>query len=455
MFLCITVDLNRKEKKKMLFANYGTFNYDNLSPYNLHRIHVCQYRSRTKVNDDCIKSAFCYWNKEGLKVYTEAIERDEQYAQNRINALLDNIDINPSVRLLRYFNSTRNIRAGEIYAQKLKEVCTELTINWAIPQVECRIFVKDNYIFVVANTMSAQLWWNIASEFVPNTDWKEAWRTGSGTEINKVINKANDDEIKIKTEQFISEADTIMSTLRESTGSSPLKEELQCTRSEIEQLYTQIESKTNRIREIEKELIYQKTLSNLNILAPLKTMIMKMYRNGTLVSAGISEDFLNFTLKTKIVYLNKEDFNTLKNTTRRNWYTTLSDWEKQLFVDLFNGVLKLEVIVPVRIGLARGTITVDRNTDAYINPHHLHYNCWGDYTRKITDAVINYKWDEALSYILIASAGINILDTPVAQRMSNDLAGTYKNTAMLITESGEKITPEQYRRNYIFAQEDE
>lgn len=82
------------------------------------------------------------------------------------------------------------------------------------------------------------------------------------------------------------------------------------------------------------------------------------------------------------------------------------------------------------------------------NPHHLHYNCFGDNTRTCASLVSQGKLDEALMTAYAATGGLNIGDTPVFNHFIEDLSSTSFANVPYIEKNGQRMTSKEYKELY-------
>lgn len=151
----------------------------------------------------------------------------------------------------------------------------------------------------------------------------------------------------------------------------------------------------------------------------------------------------------------------------RSSFSQSPAWEQNLLEKVFETrTVKLHITAGFQIHLRSGRIDVVRRgtsvSNSYNesmrtgipNPHHEHYNCFGDNQRICNDLVEKGKLDEALMTVYAALGGINISDSAVFNSFLEDLRhDNYRNLAFIEVD-GEMITPTEYRRRYEKEQEE-
>ena len=130
---------------------------------------------------------------------------------------------------------------------------------------------------------------------------------------------------------------------------------------------------------------------------------------------------------------------------------------KSLLDDIFvTRMIKLHFVSGVQLNMETGDIryldpysTPDTVVDGLSNPHHKHYDCFGDNVSKLRQAVRNKDYVSAILQAESAIAGINIADAAVFRRFVEDDLAHYTTIPCLeVAATGERITIDEYIRRY-------
>ena len=130
---------------------------------------------------------------------------------------------------------------------------------------------------------------------------------------------------------------------------------------------------------------------------------------------------------------------------------------RSLLDDIFvTHMIKMHFVSGVKLNMETGDIcyldpysTADVVVDGLSNPHHRHFNCFGDNVSQLRQAVRNKDYVSAILQAESAIAGINIADATVFRKFVEDDL-TYFTTipCLEVAATGERITIEEYIRRY-------
>lgn len=442
----------------------GEFTIPNTADtYARRRIGIEQYRSRAAIPEEVIWSAlainFLRDDRYSTTVRVVAGETDQAFVANVI------ADAVTSANNIKYVNCTRSAWAEKELNERLNEHVDFTLIGECHSNPAARVKIYTNTInsmVIVANTMSQSLWFDVAatiySYYSDDAELINAWRTGNGETINTLLKNRHKEDVKQRIKEQLEKVhDAIISNLEKRRENDPRIEEIKQMRRYIADYEQQIMNYLDRIREKEREIVYETARINTDSVDTMMSIMESMLNRGILTNVELSSTrLMEFTITTQLKYTNEEDLEAIKRASVRNWYGNQPGWMQELIDKIFKREVKLIITNPVlwdfesgNIRLARGTI----GSEEYQNPHHRHYNCWGDYGPKIRTASEEGKFEEAVSYIVAATAGINILDAAVMGRMCVDFTGTYLDSLILIDEEGNLISPRMYKRKWVLKHE--
>lgn len=180
---------------------------------------------------------------------------------------------------------------------------------------------------------------------------------------------------------------------------------------------------------------------------------------------AVTDDNIYVIADTILTYFDGRKLKAYKNNPRSPLCTAPA-WERDLIEKVFEQrTAKIHITAGFKMNLKSGRLNAVHKHEAIStnyepnmrtgipNPHHEHYNCFGDNSRICSELVIQGKLDEALMTIYAALGGLNIADTAVFNAFINDLnCEEYYNLAFIEID-GNMVTPAQYRRLYEKEQE--
>lgn len=92
------------------------------------------------------------------------------------------------------------------------------------------------------------------------------------------------------------------------------------------------------------------------------------------------------------------------------------------------------------------------NVGQYLgNPHHRHFNCWGDYRRLIESAIKSADYYGVLMLLVNATSGLNILDGSVFSRFVRDDMREYCDIGWKVftdATTGQRMSLKEYEQQY-------
>lgn len=411
------------------------------------RIYIDQYRSRTMSTPELIKSAICHSCFENrVRVITRAIPREDELVDDLITNVI-NEEYREDIKI-KLFCTARNTDCE----QRLNNICNSLdsyhkitlAINNPMLRVTAYMDINKNML-VISNMMTDQLWFAIGAEYVEDAELKTVWATGNGTEITKYYRSKQTKELSEEAKKSIED---FTQYYKEGIAQDdPRVQELQELRNQYNELVQREENMLRSIASLERDIVFSSYVAESEKIEELKKIVTKMFMKGTLKNIEVLTNIIKIKLETPLVYKDEEAFKRMTESERANFYTRLSTEFKELFKDIFlTGNVKLIMINNIQIDKANQRLHAVRMTEenAYPNPHHYHFDCWGDYRNRINCALQNFNWDSLLMYLTAATAGINVLDTCVMDKMVSDLANEYYDKPILLTKDNNRISPKEY-----------
>lgn len=284
----------------------------------------------------------------------------------------------------------------------------------------------------------------------------QEWLTGNGDRINNWVKAYYENYKKNRAKREREEALAALET-------SMQQDKTEQFREKIANVQRQIESYLDEIARLNEEM--NKTKGEYLLYALENTEDKTKELRAFLESCGekltglrFDSNRLYFAYRTELMYYEPELLQRYFDSTRSNCVTNASDAIKQLLKDIFiNKKYKVMIESGAYIDLSNDRIAyidpmniTHKPVIGIPNPHHRHYNCWGDNAPSITKALIDNDYIAAITIAFAAMSGINISDTAVLSKfIDSDIRYTYKNTPFLKdTETGELISVAEYERRY-------
>lgn len=412
-------------------------------------IRITLYRSRHPLDIAQIRDAFAYTNNMVIRFTTIAIHDGDESLENAKEVIRNHecVEENKAnVLVINSFKSSDNHAKLNEYLESYK---IEYPDNYRV-DLNHRItaFKIDECWIIITNILTNTVVYKIAAAInidglCPNPD---LLATASAERIandnKKRLRKELNEEQKARVNEYISN----FTTLVRDEPLIQLQKEIDQHRQTVREYEKYITDYLTIIKEKEDKirllLVKTEEEENENIRRVLTNMIDVIKH----VSVNTAEGSLSVVFETYLTFWNDTDFENIKSTTRNNWYNRMAQWEKDLFIDIFEKKdIKLKLISGLKITNGALAYTVNNINEYYPNPHHKHYNCWGDYSRPIREAWQDEDYVRLLTTALLAIQGINILDTPVMEAMAGDLENNFYRRDMLELKNGEIISPCTYK----------
>lgn len=412
-------------------------------------IRINLYRSRHPLDTNQIRNAFAYTNDMPIRFTTFAIHDGDESLTDAKEVIRNHecVEENKAnILIINSFKSSENHAKLNEYLENYKIEYPDnyrVDLNHRISAFKidrCWVIITNMLTNTIVNRIAAAINIDVLCQ---NPD---LLATASAERIERDNKKRLRKELSEKQKAKISEYVANFSTLMRDEPLMKLQREIEGYRKTIQEyenyIATYLTEVKNREDKIRLLLIKTEDEENENIRRVLTNMI-DIIRS---VSVDTAQNSLVVVFETYLTFWDTKDFENIKSTTRNNWYSRMEQWEKDLFIDIFEKKdIKLKLTSGLKIKNGTLNYTVDGINEYYCNPHHMHYNCWGDYSRPIREAWQDEDYARLLTTALLAIQGVNILDTPVMEAMSVDLTGQYYRRDILELEGGELISPCEYK----------
>lgn len=410
----------------------------------LYRTRIEQYRSRTMSQNDIIQAAFSYataTTEEQFNIKTVAVPRENDLANDLITNVLN--EYNDTYTNIYVLNIARNTEYRERIKERLiSNEYTEITpLVILSPTMTVNAYKKENRQIIITNMMSDQMWFAIGALYIVNNEeLREAWITGDGEKINKYYDKTLKEIRENKLKQLIKDFSNLY---KEGINKEdPRIESLESKRKTLKDYEDLITNLLMEIKKLEKDIIYDAYVQDDTKVKQFEKCLKRLFEKNTINNIKVEGQRVELNIKTPLLYINKNDYNVITNSPRSNWYTNLdTDWKTVLNKIFLTEEYKILFTNAIVLDMSRASINAKRvyEPEGTPNPHHYYFNCWGDYTNKIREAILNYEWEELMTYLVVATAGLNLLDSAVMNNFVRDITGNMSDKKILF-KNNDKTT---------------
>jgi Icc-related predicted phosphoesterase len=463
---------------------------DNAFRVSRNRMSINRYRSRTDVTEYQIATAFSYLrlldiskdpatvNRRAIRYVTRAVQRGvdpETALSNATAEIVGALEFNYPYTIIM-FNTANAAANSEAILTKLTEsdMYTELNVRTMVtstPNHKIHIFERtitvnneeDRKCYVILNNVdtpevlfkTAAALMVIKNYFGENTEkLAEAWMTGDGTKVSTVIiehyKEYREELIRKRFDESIQSILTNLTTAKRHNYDYRIRN----LEREINDHYKRIRELLDTLNKIKGEFLLSITINEDDKAKQLINFLNVCKNKISFIKADGNELWLVY--KTPLVYF---DGNLLENyfaSTLRNSVNASPDWEQQLLKDIFiDKKYTLLIESGIAINLNDSTFRNLRPSSVGVyakgipNPHHMYYDCWGDYTPEITRALQDSNYVTAITTAFAAMGGINLADTAVVNKFVEDEIHSYRDMQCLKdNETSEYMTIEEYKRRY-------
>lgn len=181
---------------------------------------------------------------------------------------------------------------------------------------------------------------------------------------------------------------------------------------------------------------------------------------------GISGDYINIIADTTLQYFDKKKLEPYKNNPR-SVLREAPQYVQHLIEEVFETRTAIIHITAgfrmhmltgslevIRAGAVSNNLYTENNRTGLPNPHHEHYNCFGENYEICRRLVSDGKLDEALMTIYAATGGLNISDTAVFNSFVTDITNHLCEQVAYIEKNGKLMTINEYKEAYEKEQEE-
>ena len=448
------------------------------------RTNLNVYRSRLNFDNEFIYTAFSWlWlpiitdntvrdTNAAFKFTTQALTRgdaelatDEAY---RVYTSICNID----GYSLTIFNSVNNSQAATMLTERLlrEERLQQLNVRPVITLNVNHSFkmFTDNAgrYFVISNQYTHELMFKLSAVMLnAYTPFDEEYRSalaqaylsGAADNVINAIGNRYTDIARLRQETRMMQAIENMTLNLDSGELQRIENNIRDKEEAIRQAYAQIDQMYAQLREFQAQYVLKLTEDVSAAEEQLKTFLMSSRNHFRYIEYNVRRKQLNFVYETALIYFDQNAYDIYARSTRPNMVTTATAAIKSLLDDIFvTRMIKMHFVSGVQLNMETGDIryldpysTPDTVVDGLPNPHHKHFNCFGDNVSQLRQAVRNKDYVSAILQAESAIAGINIADATVFRIfVEDDLNRSMAIPCLEVAATGERITIEEYIRRY-------
>ena len=225
----------------------------------------------------------------------------------------------------------------------------------------------------------------------------------------------------------------------------------------IRRAYVQIDQMYAHLKEFQAQYLLKLTEDVSAAEEQLKTFLMSSRNHFRYIEYNARRKQLNFVYETALIYFDQDAYDIYAHSTRPNMVTNAAPALRSLLDDIFvTHMIKMHFVSGVKLDMETGNIqyldpysTPDTVVDGLANPHHKHFNCFGDNAPQLRQAIRNKDYVSAILQAESAIAGINIADATVFRRfIEDDLTYNTAVPCLEVAATGERMTIEEYIRRY-------
>ena len=220
------------------------------------------------------------------------------------------------------------------------------------------------------------------------------------------------------------------------------KDELDQIKDQITEMETALGRLYLRLRDQEIQLYWSNHIDN----TAMDEMIICMHGSGA-INPQVSGDKLIFTIITDLINFNDDDWEKHKDGYFDTSFGSEYEREFKVFDNIFTRKWTLIMEETVVLHTANGNVRslTDEDGRPYYhgvpNPHHEHYDCWGDNKTKIKSAFLSGNYVNAYMQIVSAVGGVNVVENVTMYHFFDDLKGrVYDQVPCIRLETGEVVT---------------
>ena len=448
------------------------------------RTNLNVYRSRLNFDNEFIYTAFSWlWlpiitdntvrdTNTSFRFTTQALTRgdaaqatDEAY---RVYTNLCNID----GYSLTIFNSVNNSQAAIMLTERFlqEERLQQLNVRPVITlnvNHSIKMFTDNaGRYFVISNQYTHELIFKLSAVMLnAYTPFDEEYRnalaqaylSGAADNVINAIGNRYTNIARLRQETRMVQAIENLTLNLDSGELQRIENNIRDKEEAIRQAYAQIDQMYAHLREFQAQYLLKLTEDVSAAEEQLKTFLMSSRNHFRYIEYNARRKQLNFVYETALIYFDQSAYDIYARSTRPNMVTNAAPALRSLLDDIFvTHMIKMHFVSGVQLNMETGDIryldpysTADVVVDGLSNPHHRHYNCFGDNVSQLRQAIRSKDYVSAILQAESAIAGINIADATVFRRfIEDDLTYNTAIPCLEVAATGERMTIEEYIRRY-------
>ena len=448
------------------------------------RTNLNVYRSRLNFDNEFIYTAFSWlWlpiitdntvrdTNASFRFTTHALTRgdaaqatDEAY---RVYTNLCNID----GYSLTIFNSVNNSQAATMLTERFlqEERLQQLNVRPVITlnvNHSIKMFTDNaGRYFVISNQYTHELMFKLSAVMLnAYTPFDEEYRnalaqaylSGAADNVINAIGNRYADIARLRQEARMVQAIENMTLNLDSGELQHIENNIRDKEEVIRRTYEQIDQLYVDLRALQAQYVLKLTEDASAAEEQLKTFLMSSRNHFRYIEYNARRKLLRFVYETALIYFDQSAYDIYAHSTRPNMVTNATPAIKSLLDDIFvTRMIKMHFVSGVQLNMETGDIqyldpytTPDTVIDGLANPHHRHYNCFGDNVSRLRQAVRNKDYVSAILQAESAIAGINIADAAVFRKfVEDDITYLTDVPCLEVAATGERMTIAEYIRRY-------
>ena len=448
------------------------------------RTNLNVYRSRLNFDNEFIYTAFSWlWlpiitdntvrdTNASFRFTTQALTRgDATEATDEAYRTYTNI-CNIADYSLTIFNSVNNSQAAIILTERFlqEERLQQLNVRPVITlnvNHSIKMFTdNEGRYFVISNQYTHELMFKLSAVMLnAYTPFDEEYRSalaqaylsGAADNVINAIGNRYADIARLRQETRIVQAIENLTLNLDAGELQRIEDSIRNEEETIRRAYVQIDQMYEHLREFQAQYVLKLTEDTSAAEEQLKTFLMSSRNHFRYIEYDTRRKQLKFVYETALIYFDQNAYDIYAHSTRPNMVTNATPALRSLLDDIFvTHMIKMHFVSGVQLNMETGDIryldpyaTPDTVIDGLSNPHHRHYNCFGDNVPQLRQAVRNKDYVSAILQAESAIAGINIADATVFRKfVEDDLAYSITIPCLEVAATGERITIEEYIRRY-------
>ena len=444
------------------------------------------YRSRLNFDNEFIYTAFSWlWlpiitdntvrnTNTSFRFTTQALTRgDAAQATDEAYRVYTNICNSDGYSLtITIFNSVSNAQAATMFTERLlrEERLQQLNVRPVITlnvNHSIKMFTDNaGRYFVISNQYTHELMFKLSAVMLnAYTPFDEEYRSalaqaylsGAADNVINAIGNRYADIARLRQETRMIQAIENLTLNLDSGELQRIENDIRDKEETIRQEYARIDQIYARLRELQAQYVLKLTEDASAAEEQLKTFLMSSRNHFRYIEYNARRKQLNFVYETALIYFDQGAYDIYAHSTRPNMVTNAIPAIKSLLDDIFvTRMIKMHFVSGVLLNMETGDIryldpysTPDTIVDGLSNPHHKHFNCFGDNVSPLRQAVRNKDYVSAILQAESAIAGINIADATVFRKfVEEDLTHALDIPCLEVAATGERMTIDEYIRRY-------